>query len=97
MLIKETGSLRSLMEVRSVRLALHLCFQARLSRAPVRAPVRPKPNRKNKVPVIINGFNEKFKSWRKLMGELRQYYPSLKISRIKELTEGDFVAISDSL
>ena len=31
------------------------------------------------------------------MGELRQYHPSLKISGIKELPKGDFVAISDSM
>ena len=31
------------------------------------------------------------------MAELRQYHPSLKISRIKELPKGDFVAIDDSL
>ena len=31
------------------------------------------------------------------MGELRQYHPSLKISSIKELPKGDFVAIGDSI
>ena len=31
------------------------------------------------------------------MGELRQYHPSLKISRIKELPNGNFVAISNSV
>ena len=31
------------------------------------------------------------------MGELRQYYPSLKISRIKEFPKGDFVAIGNSV
>ena len=31
------------------------------------------------------------------MGELRQYHPSLKISRIKELPKGDFVAMGDSM
>ena len=41
--------------------------------------------------------DEKFKSWRKLTGELRQYHPSLRISIIKELPKGDFVAIGDSL
>ena len=28
---------------------------------------------------------------------MRQYHPSLKISRIKELPKGDFVAIGDSM
>ena len=67
------------------------------SEAPLGTPVRPKPYRKNTIPVIISGVDEKFKSWRKLMGELRQYHPSLKISRIKELPKGDFVAIGDSM
>ena len=31
------------------------------------------------------------------MGELRQYHPSLKISRIKELPKSDFVVIGDSV
>ena len=59
--------------------------------------LRPKPYRKNTIPVMISGVDKKFKSWRKLSGELRQYQPSLKISRIKELPKGDFVSISDTL
>ena len=31
------------------------------------------------------------------MDELRQYHPSLKISRIKELPKGDFIAVGDSM
>ena len=31
------------------------------------------------------------------MGELRQYHPSLKITRIKELPKGDFLLIGDSV
>ena len=67
------------------------------SEAPLGTPVRPRPYRKNKIPVIISGVDEKFKSLRKLMGELRQYHPCLTISRIKELPKGDFVAIGDSM
>ena len=36
-------------------------------------PVRPKPSYKNTIPVTISGVNEKFKNWRQLMGELRNY------------------------
>ena len=64
---------------------------------PLRTPVRPKPNIKNSIPVILSGVIEKFKNWRILMGELRQFHPSLKISQIKELPKGDFVVIGDSL
>ena len=31
------------------------------------------------------------------MGELRQYHPSLKISRIKELPKDDLLVIGDSV
>ena len=31
------------------------------------------------------------------MGELRQYHPSLKVSRIKELPKGDYLVIGDSV
>ena len=65
--------------------------------SPLGTPVHPKPYRKNMIPVIISSVDEKFKSWRELMGELRQYHPSLKISTIKELPEGDFLAIGHSL
>ena len=32
-----------------------------------------------------------------IMGELRQYHPSLKVSQIKELPKGDFLVIGDSV
>ena len=60
-------------------------------------PVRPKPNIKNTIPVTLSGVNEELKNQRKLMGELRQFNPSLKISQIKELPKGDFLRIRDSL
>ena len=47
--------------------------------------------------MILSGVDEKFKNWRTLMDELRQYHHSLKISRIKELRKGDFVVIGDSV
>ena len=59
-------------------------------------PVHPKTSYKNTSPVILSGVNEKFKNWRQLMGELRQYHPSLKITRIKELPKGDFLVIGNS-
>ena len=67
------------------------------SEPPPGTPVCPKSYRKNTIPVIINGVDDKFKSWKKLLGELRQYHPSPKISRIKELPKGDFVIIGDTL
>ena len=60
-------------------------------------PIHPKPSLKNTIPVILSGVNRKFKNWRSLMGKLRQFHPSLKISQIKELPKGDFVVINDSV
>ena len=67
------------------------------SEPPLGTPVRPKPNIKNTIPVILSGVNEEFRNWRKLMGELRQFHPSLKISQIKELPKGNFLIIWDSV
>ena len=50
------------------------------SEPPLGSQVRPKPSIKNLIPVILSGVDEKFKNWRTLMGELRQYHPGLKIS-----------------
>ena len=56
----------------------------------------PKPaSIKNKIPVILSGIKEEHKNWCKLMGELRQFHPSLNISQIKELPKGDFLFIGD--
>ena len=67
------------------------------SELPQGSQVRPKPSIKNLIPVILSGVDEKFKNWRTIMGELRQYHPGLKISRIKELPKGDFIVIGDSV
>ena len=93
---KGMDSLRLLVDARSLRPVTHLRFQASSDQAqkpgfsepPLGIPVRPKPSIKNSIPVILSGVNEKFKNWRKLMGELRQFHSSLKISQIKELPKG---------
>ena len=74
---------------RSVKPVAHLRFQASLSQAgkpgssepPLGTSVRPKPNLKNKILVILNGVDGKFKNWRSIMGELKQYYLPLKFLR----------------
>ena len=60
-------------------------------------PVPPKPSTENLISVILSGVNEQFRNWRKLMGELRQFHPSLKISQVKELSKGNFLIIMDSV
>ena len=67
------------------------------SEPPPVTPVRPKPAFKNTIPVILSGADIKFKTWRSVMGELRQYHHSLKVSQIKELPKGDFLVIGDSM
>ena len=68
------------------------------SELPPGTPTRPKPaSIKNKIPVILSGIKEEHKNWRKLMGELRQFHPGLKISQIKELPKGHFLIIGDSM
>ena len=67
------------------------------SKPPLGTPVRPKPSFKNTIPVILRGVNGKFQNWRSLMGEWRQFHPSLKISQIKELPKGDFLVIDSSV
>ena len=39
----------------------------------------------------------KFKNWRSIMGELRKYHSSLKVSKIKELPKSDYLVIGDSV
>ena len=65
------------------------------SEPPLSSPVNPSSSLK--IPVIIIGVDEKFKNWRQLLGELRQYHPSLRINHIKELPKGDFLIIGDSV
>ena len=67
------------------------------SEPPPGTPAHPKQSIKNSNPVLLSGVDEKFKNWRTLMGELRQYHPSLKISRIKEQPKSDFVVIGESV
>ena len=67
------------------------------SEPPLGTPVRPKPNIKSMISVILSGVNEEYGNWTKLLGELRQFHSCLKISQIKELSKGDFLIIEDSV
>ena len=72
--------------------------ETRSPEQPPITPVRPKSSTiPNKIPVIRNGFDSQFKSWRTVMGELRQHHPSLKVSQVKELPKGDLLIIGDSM
>ena len=67
------------------------------SELPPETPISPRPYPKNTIPVIISGVDPKLKSWRQLMGKMRQYHPCLKVSNVKELPKGDFLLIGDSI
>ena len=60
-------------------------------------PVCSRLNHENKIPVILGCVDERFKNWRSIMGELRQYHPSLKVSQIKGKPKGDYLVIGDSM
>ena len=72
--------------------------RTRSSEQPPKTPVRPKLSSfRNTIPFILSGIDEKFKTWRSVMGELRQRHPGLKISQVKELAKGDLLVVGDSV
>ena len=70
--------------------------RTRSSELPPETPTRPETSYKNQIPVILSGNDEKFQTWRQVMGELRQHHPSLRISKVKALKKGDLLVVSDS-
>ena len=71
--------------------------RTRPSEPPPETPTRPKTTTyKNQIPVILSNIDEKFQTWRQVMGELRQHHPSLRISKVKALQKGDLLVVSDS-
>ena len=67
------------------------------SEPPPETPTRPKTSTlKNQIPVILSNIDEKFKTWRQVLGELRQHHPSLRISKVKALQKGDLLVVGDS-
>ena len=71
--------------------------RTRSSELPPETPTRPKTSTyKNQIPVILSNIDKKFQTWRQVMGELRQHYPSLRISKVKALQKGDLLVVGDS-
>ena len=71
--------------------------RTRSSELPPETPTRPKTSTyKNQIPVILSNIDEKFQTWRQVMGELRQHHPSLRISKVKALKKGDLLVVGDS-
>ena len=62
---------------------------------PVSQPTTPPSNYKNKTPLIATGIDPKFNTPIKIMSELRQYHPNLRVFQIKQ-TKNDWIFIGYS-
>ena len=55
------------------------------SASPSNTPARPKPSSfKNTIPVILSDVDSKFNTKVKLMSELKQFHPTIKVSKVLE-------------
>ena len=64
--------------------------------SPSNTPARPKPSSfKNVIPVILSDVGPKFSSKVKLMSELKQFHPNIKVSKVLE-KNNDFLIIGDN-
>ena len=67
------------------------------SASPINTPARPRPSTyRNSVPIILSDVDPKFNSVVKLMSELRQFHPCLRVSKVQELKNNRFLVIGDT-
>ena len=62
---------------------------------PASQPTTPPSNYKNKTPLIATGIDPKFNTPIKIMSELRQYHPNLRVLQIKHIKSG-WIFIGDT-
>ena len=62
---------------------------------PASQPTTPPSNYKNKTPLIATGIDPKFNMPIKIMSELRQYHPNLRVLQIKQ-TKNGWIFIGDT-
>ena len=62
---------------------------------PASQPTTPPSNYKNKTPLIATGIDPKYNTPIKIMRELRQYHPSLRVLQIKQ-TKNGWIFIGDT-
>ena len=63
----------------------------------INTPAHPRSStHKNSVPIILSDVDPKFNSVVKLMTELRQFHPSLRVSKVQELKNNRFLVIGDT-
>ena len=55
---------------------------------PASQPTMPPSNYKNETPLVATGIDPKFNTPIKIMSELRQYHPSLRVLQIKQVKNG---------
>ena len=58
-------------------------------------PFMPPSSYKNRTPLIATGIDPKFNTQIRIMSELRQYYPSLRVFRIQQ-TQNRWIFIGDT-
>ena len=67
------------------------------SASPINTPAHPRPSTyKNSVPIILSDVDPKFNSVVKLMSELRQFHPSLRVSKVQEPKNDRFLVTGDT-
>ena len=65
--------------------------------SPSNTPGRPKPSFfKNTISVILSDVDPKFNSKVKLMSELKQFHPNIKVSKVLERENSSFLLIEDT-
>ena len=62
---------------------------------PASQPTTPPSNYKNKTPLIATGIDPKFNTPVKIMSELRQYHPNLRVLQIKQ-TKNGWISMGDT-
>ena len=59
-------------------------------------PARPKPSSfKNTIPVILSDVDHKFSNKVKLMSELKQFHPTIKVSKVLERKNDSFLLMGN--
>ena len=65
--------------------------------SPTSTPARPQPSPiKNVIPVILSDVDPKFSTKVKLMRELKQFHPHIKVSKVLEKKNNSFLIIGDT-
>ena len=65
--------------------------------SPTSTLARPQPSSiKNVIPVILSDVDPKFSTKVKLMGELKQFHPHIKVSKVLEKKNNSFLIIGDT-